>query len=164
MNNYVTELEARFEEYITDSYLPAVGGKTQRDAIQKDINRIRMAWIGEVLFGFCTYEEEFCAEMTRSALDVADAISNRYTFDYISNDENYRWYLLMVNMPFFENKLEWGTSIRGAWWVHFQTFEDVMEMTLNRGQLKALLKAARTFVGLNVTDKPDEDSDNDWYT
>lgn len=161
--NYLEIIEAQFDEYITDCYLSSVGGKAQLEAIQKDINRVRMAWIGERLFGFCTYEEEFCAEMTRRALDVADAISNRYTFEYINNDENHRWYLLMVNMPFFENKLEWGTSIRGAWWEHFQIFEDVMEMTLSRGQLKALLKAARIFAGLPVIDKPDEDSDYDGY-
>jgi uncharacterized cupin superfamily protein len=30
----------------------------------------------------------------------------------------------MVNMPFFARRLEWGTSVRGAWWDHAaQTLE-----------------------------------------
>ena len=38
----------------------------------------------------------------------------RTTFEYI--ESNHFNYLLMVNMPFFKDKLEWGGSIRGAWW------------------------------------------------
>jgi hypothetical protein len=39
------------------------------------------------------------------------------TNEYIeSSPENYRWHIIMCNMPFFANRIEWGTSIRGAWW------------------------------------------------
>lgn len=54
----------------------------------------------------------------RKALEVCAAVNDSRTFDYIKDADNYRWYLLMVNMPFFNGRLEWGTSVRGAWWDH----------------------------------------------
>lgn len=54
----------------------------------------------------------------QKAVEVCEAISNSKTFDYISAADNYKWYLLMCNMPFFNDKLNWGGSIRGAWWDH----------------------------------------------
>lgn len=29
----------------------------------------------------------------------------------------------MTEMPFFKNKLEWGTSVRGAWWDDYKGIE-----------------------------------------
>lgn len=52
----------------------------------------------------------------QKAVEVCEAINDRKTFEYINDEENYKWFLLMCNMPFFSDKLEWGTSIRGAWW------------------------------------------------
>lgn len=49
-------------------------------------------------------------------MEVCGAITKKKTFDYIATDDGNLWYLIMVNMPFFDGKLEWGTSIRGAWW------------------------------------------------
>ena len=46
------------------------------------------------------------------------AIGNSKTFEYQEEEEseNYNWFLIMCNMLFFADKLNWGTSIRGAWW------------------------------------------------
>ena len=52
------------------------------------------------------------------AVEVCKAISDGTTFDYVRDPENYRWYLALCNMPFFASQIEWGTSIRGAWWNH----------------------------------------------
>src|SRR3546814_1407074 len=53
-------------------------------------------------------------------VEVCRAITTRVTHDYIKVEEQYRWYILMCNMPFFAPRLNWGTSIRGAWWDHSQ--------------------------------------------
>ena len=76
----------------------------------------RLEYLSDHIFGFTTYDGEMAELFARMALEVCAAISNRATFDYIKDAEQYRWYLVMCNMPFFANKLEWGTSIRGAWW------------------------------------------------
>ncbi len=83
----------------------------------------RLEYLGDHIFDFTTYDGEMSALFARKAVEVCDAINARTTFDYIKDPENYRWYLLMCNMPFFASKLEWGTSVRGAWWNHTITFQ-----------------------------------------
>ena len=83
----------------------------------------RLEYLGDHVFDFTTYDGEMSALFARKAVEVCDAINARTTFDYIKDVENYRWYLLMCNMPFFAPKLEWGTSVRGAWWNHAITFQ-----------------------------------------
>lgn len=75
-----------------------------------------LEYIGESIFGFTTYDGEMSVLFARKAIEVCAAITNGTTFDYIKDAENYRWYLLMCNTQFFAGKLNWGTSIRGAWW------------------------------------------------
>jgi hypothetical protein len=76
----------------------------------------RLEYLADYLFDFTTYESEYSELFAKKALEVCAAISDSKTFEYIKEPENRLWYLLMVNMPFFADKLEWGTSIRGAWW------------------------------------------------
>ena len=83
----------------------------------------RLSFLGNDVFDFTTYDDEMDALFAKKALEVCEAISNRTTFDYQKDEENYKWYLLMVNMPFFKDKLEWGTSIRGAWWCDFEKYK-----------------------------------------
>jgi hypothetical protein len=80
--------------------------------------RSRHDFLGEHIFDFTTYDGDMSELFARKALEVCVAITDGQTFDYITDADNYRWFLLMVNMPFFVGRLEWGTSIRGAWWVH----------------------------------------------
>ena len=75
-----------------------------------------LEYLADNVFNFTTYESEYSELFARKALEVCTAISDGKTFEYIKEPENRLWYLLMVNMPFFADKLEWGTSIRGAWW------------------------------------------------
>ena len=82
----------------------------------------RLDYIGRYIFDFTTYDSEMSELFAEKAIEASDAISSRTTFDYIENEENYKWYLLMLNMPFFVNKIEWGGSIRGAWWNYEITF------------------------------------------
>lgn len=76
----------------------------------------RLEFLGEQVFDFTTYDGVMSALFAEKAIEVCDAINNKSTFDYIKDHEKYRWYLLMCNMPFFAGRLNWGTSIRGAWW------------------------------------------------
>lgn len=76
----------------------------------------RLEYLGEQIFDFTTYDGEMSALFAGKAIEVCDAINNRATFDYTQDPDNYRWFLLMCNMPFFAGRLSWGTSIRGAWW------------------------------------------------
>lgn len=83
----------------------------------------RLYYLADYIFDFTTYDSEMGELFASKALEVCAAITERKTFDYIKDREQYIWYLTMVNMPFFANRIEWGTSIRGAWWDHSITFD-----------------------------------------
>jgi hypothetical protein len=78
----------------------------------------RMEFLADHIFDFTTYDTDMGELFARKAVEVCAAINESKTFDYIKDADNYRWFLLMVNMPFFAGRLEWGTSVRGAWWDH----------------------------------------------
>lgn len=82
----------------------------------------KVEYIAEQFFGYCTYEIEVSEFMTIKSLEICRAITDRKTMQYIKNIENNTWYLVLLHMPFFYKKIEWGTSIRATWW----NIEDVL--------------------------------------
>lgn len=78
----------------------------------------RLAYLASHIFQFVTYDDDMDKMFARRAVEVCDVLNKRTNSDHIEDAENYRWYLLMCNMPFFADKLDWGTSIRGAWWAY----------------------------------------------
>ncbi len=78
--------------------------------------KTRLAFLSDSIFCFTTYDSEKDELFGRKAVEVCTAINEGKTFDFIKDAENYTWFLVMCNMPFFSDRIEWGTSIRGAWW------------------------------------------------
>ena len=76
----------------------------------------RLEYLSDYIFDFITYDGEMSEMLARHALEVCVAINNENSFEYIRDPERYRRYVVMANMPFFARRLNWGTSIRGAWW------------------------------------------------
>lgn len=81
---------------------------------ERDISRLY--YLADEIFDFTTYDSEAGELFATKALEVCAVISDRRTHNYIGNHDQYQWFLIMCNMPFFKNRLGWGTSIRGAWW------------------------------------------------
>lgn len=79
-------------------------------------NGSKVDYVSDQIFDFITYDGAMNELFVKKALEVCDAITARTTFTYIKDKDNYRWFLLMANIPFFREKTEWGTSVRGAWW------------------------------------------------
>ena len=78
----------------------------------------KFQFLGNSIFNFTTYDGAIDELFAKKMIEVIDCIVNYKTFDYHKHGEdeaNYINYLTMVNMPFMKGKLEWGTSIRGAW-------------------------------------------------
>lgn len=81
------------------------------------VDNSRLEYLAKEIFDFTTYDGEKDILFAKKAVEVCKAISSKTTFDYHgASDDNYNWYLVMCNMPFFNDKISWGTSIRGAWW------------------------------------------------
>ena len=76
----------------------------------------KLEFVAMAFFDIYTYENSFCRTMARHCLDVCMAITNRNTFDYIADNDKHEWYLIMTHTPFIKDRIDWGTSIRGAWW------------------------------------------------
>lgn len=76
-------------------------------------------------FEITTYDDDMSELFATKALEVAEAITEGKTYEYIKDPENHRWYLWICNLPFFAEKIEWGTSIRGAWWDFEITVETI---------------------------------------
>ena len=78
----------------------------------------KMAFIGNYIFNFTTYDGFMDELLAGKMMEVIECILNGTTFEYHKhgeNEANYINYLVMVNMPFLKDKIEWGGSIRGAW-------------------------------------------------
>lgn len=84
----------------------------------------KMAFIGSYIFDFTTYDGNIDELFAMKMIEVIDCILNSTTFDYQNKEENYINYLTMVNMPFLKDKLDWGTSIRGAWFDEYGLSSD----------------------------------------
>ncbi len=112
------------------------------------------------IFGIYTYSAKADKFFVKKALSVCDAITNGKTYRFTSKSKtNYRWYLAIVNLPFFRSKINWGGSIRGAFWQSVgldlepmfwpATYEDkpVNEVYLTVDDWVDFLKAVKFFLG-----------------
>lgn len=81
-----------------------------------DSESSRLEFLADHVFNFTTYDSDMSELFAQKAIEVCKAINTRSVPDFISDIECYKWYLIMVNLPFFSDALNWGTSIRGAWW------------------------------------------------
>jgi hypothetical protein len=120
----------------------------------------RLEYLSDYIFDFTTYEDEAAELFARKAVEVAAEINNGTTFDYIKRHEDRIWFLLMVNMPFFYPRLEWGTSIRGAWWQHdnheldscglFDGETQLGRLTFTRDEWREFIAAVVEFAALHA--------------
>ena len=83
----------------------------------------KMEYLGSSIFDFNTYDSEIDILFAEKMVEVLKVILNKNTFEYIKDREQYLNYLTMVNMPFLTDKLDWGGSIRGAWFDNWKEYE-----------------------------------------
>lgn len=75
-----------------------------------------LQFLADDVFDFTTDDPCMSEFFAKKAVEVCKTITDRTTFDYIKDKEDYQWFLVMCNMPFFADKISYGVSIRGAWW------------------------------------------------
>ena len=87
---------------------------------REDTRLRKLEYLSECIFQFITYDREMSEFLAIKAIEVCKAITNKENFKLISKTDNYIWYIVMCNLPFCAEKIEWGTSIRGARWRNLQ--------------------------------------------
>lgn len=130
-----------------------------------DKESTRLEYLSGEIFNFTTYDSDVAELFARKALDVCEAINKRKTFEYQQDTGGYHWFLIMINMPFFTDRLNWGTSVRGAWWDHkefklgscglFEGEKQVLEMTFTRDEWMAFIEA---LVEFGETEEPSDEN------
>lgn len=109
--------------------------------------RSRLEFLADHVFDFTTYDTAMSERFATRAVEVARAITEARTLAYTAtSDGHYEWYLLMANMPFFAGRLDWGTSIRGAWWRHCQHELESCGLYLNGQQVGNLYFSSADWV------------------
>lgn len=76
----------------------------------------KLEFLARHVFGFITYDPSMSERFAAKAVDVCAAISDRKVDEFNRDPEQYQWFLMMCNTPFFADRLEWGSAIHGAWW------------------------------------------------
>lgn len=73
-------------------------------------------WAARKVFGLITYDDELDEKIVKKILTVCKIILNHATYEYIHTDEtNYKIYILVCQLLNHKNWINWGSSIRGAW-------------------------------------------------
>ena len=104
MNNkdkYLAMMEEGFIELNNDGDCPTIS---------------RLTYLSDFIFQFTIEDDDMAELFAKKALEVCGVILHELTCFYIADKEKYKWYLIMCNLPFFAKRINWGTSIRGAFW------------------------------------------------
>jgi hypothetical protein len=112
-----------------------------------DSSITRLSYLGDFVFLFTTYDREMSELFARKAIEVCSVINTKTTYVYIKDKENYMWYLMMCNFPFFSKNINWGTSIRGAWWEVSEVGMCFCDLILNGESIIVKQKEWDSFVG-----------------
>lgn len=102
----------------------------------------KLEYIGNYIFDFTTYCPEMDELFAKRMIEVLDCIYKKEQYEYHGeSDEKFENYLLMVNMPFLVDKLEWGTNIFGAWFDFDNDLElDCGRIIVKNGEFKQFIK------------------------
>lgn len=75
-----------------------------------------LEYLCDQIFDVTTYDSGQSELIGKKCVEVSIAITKKETFEYIKDEANYTWYLMLCNIDFFAKRIDWGGSIRGAWW------------------------------------------------
>ena len=107
----------------------------------------KIQFIGSTIFGFTTYDDEIDEIFAKCMLEVCECILNGTSTQYQNTRTKYFNYLTMVNMPFLVDKLDWGTSIRGAWFDEYghasepKEYYIDLDFSIPKSDIKKFIKA-----------------------
>ncbi len=72
-------------------------------------------WAASNIFDLATYDGELAELFVNKIFEVCNVILERRNFEYITNRKNYITYILVCQILDKKGWINWGTSIRGAW-------------------------------------------------
>ena len=76
-------------------------------------------WAAYDIFGLTTYDGALSEMFVKAILEVCKVILDGTNFEYIMNQPDYIKYILVCQLLDEFHWIEWGTSIRGAWFEEY---------------------------------------------
>ncbi len=106
-------------------------------------------YLGSIIFNFITYDSELDELLADKMLTVLKVILEKDTFRYTeASNKNHINFITMVNMPFLIDKVNWGTSIRGAWLDNTKEYSiDCGRIKIEENELHYFIQAILDWVG-----------------
>lgn len=121
------------------------------------------------IFDITTYDSDIDRLFAEQIVEVLEQIANRTTFEYIKNAECYVRYLTVVNFKGVYPLLNWGGSIRGAWFdanedepfepeVGLDVYEEVEYLTITSGEeMGEFVRALRLFLNAHPVESEERE-------
>lgn len=75
----------------------------------------KYSWAAFYVFDLVTYDSGLDERFVKDILEVLKVIQKGITFEYIGDQSNYVKYILVCQLLHKFRWIDWGTSIRGAW-------------------------------------------------
>ena len=111
-----------YNKLLDESFLHFLGNSDHLHEGTETQEELKAEFLASDIFDLTTYDSALDLVFVREIMGVIEAIHYGKTFDYFKNEQGkYITYIRCVNLPWFGDKLNWGSSIRGAWWDYFQT-------------------------------------------
>ena len=111
---------------IKEYYLTAYN--SYRECVESCENKYE--WVASEVLGLATYDGSLDEIFVKKFCEVCKCIADRKTFEYIeSSQENYITYILVCQLLTDKHWIDWGTSIRGAWFDESSRSEKILEWT-----------------------------------
>lgn len=85
--------------------------------VENDIYQNKYEWFCGVIFNIVTYDSYLDELFAKKIIEVCEVILNKTNFEYIKDETNYTNYIIVCQLLKSKNWLDWGTSIRGAWFM-----------------------------------------------
>lgn len=83
-------------------------------------------WVSDAVFNLTTYDDGLDELFVKKIIEVCEAILNRTNFEYIKDETNYINYILVCQLLNSKGWIDWGTSIRGAWFMKIPSSKPII--------------------------------------
>jgi len=115
----MNQIEKSYEEWL-ETLRDSFGNHTKEfDKISEQSKRL--AFLSSTVFGLTTYDLDLDIEFGKDIFEIMKVIYEKRNFEYIKDESNYKKYILVCNFLINNHWLEWGGSIRGAWFNNFES-------------------------------------------
>lgn len=84
-------------------------------------------WVADRVFDLTTYDGRLDELFVDSIIEVCKVILDSRTYEYIEDENNYIKYILVCQILNEFIWIDWGTSIRGAWFERDERSRDILD-------------------------------------